>query len=339
MDNPSLRPAMARRLYRRAVATGSIVLPAVPGMIDDYVTMCDRVFTGLGAPFNAEQLAQLRSVLEGQLAKAFAASPRSEIVITYDSPVGLVVNYRVKAQWASLEAAYDHWVATRQPPLFGTEPDARVWKLAMAASDPASFPILDIGAGTGRNAVALARRGHPVDAVEMTAKFADLIRQEAERESVSVRVIQRDVFTTTDDLRRDYRLMLLSEVAPDFRTTDQLCSVFALAAECLAADGFLVFNAFLARDGYTPDDAARELGQQCYTGIFTREEIASAATGLPLVIESDDSVYEYEKAHLPATAWPPTTWYAGWVSGQDVFDVAREASPIEMRWLVYRKKA
>ena len=54
MDNPSLRPAMARRLYRRAVATGSIVLPAVPGMIDDYVTMCDRVFTGLGAPFNAE---------------------------------------------------------------------------------------------------------------------------------------------------------------------------------------------------------------------------------------------------------------------------------------------
>jgi hypothetical protein len=96
---------MARRLHRRAIAGGSIVLPAVPGMIDDYVTMCDRVFTGIGVSFNAEQLGQLRGVLAGQLAAAFAASPRSEIVITYDSPMGLTVNYHVKAQWASLEAA------------------------------------------------------------------------------------------------------------------------------------------------------------------------------------------------------------------------------------------
>ena len=32
-------------------------------------------------------------------------------------------------------------------------------------------------------------------------------------------------------------------------------------------------------------------------------------------------------------------WYAGWVSGQDVFDVPREQCPIEMRWLVYQKPA
>ena len=337
MTEPSLRPAMARRLHRRAVVTGSIVLPAVPGMIDDYVTMCDRVFTGIGVSFNAEQLAQLRAVLEGQLAVAFAASPRSEIVITYDSPMGLTVNYHVKAQWSSLEAAYDNWMATRQPPLFGTEPDARVWSLATAASDPAGFPILDVGAGTGRNALPLARRGHPVDAVEQAPTFAATIRQEAERESLPVRVIERDVFATTDDLRRDYRLMLLSEVASDFRTTDQLRGVFALAAECLATGGLLVLNAFLAKSGSTPDAAARELGQQCYTAIFTRAEIAAAATGLPLDLESDDSVYDYEKSHLPATAWPPTSWYEGWVSGQDIFDVPRDASPIELRWLVYRK--
>lgn len=84
-------------------------------MLDDYVTVCDRVFTGIGVSFNADHLGQLRGVLAGQLATAFAASPRSEIVITYDSPVGLMVNYHVKAQWASLESAYDHWVATRQP--------------------------------------------------------------------------------------------------------------------------------------------------------------------------------------------------------------------------------
>ena len=43
--NPSmLREAMARRLYRRAVVTGQITVPAVPSMIDEYVKMCDNVF-------------------------------------------------------------------------------------------------------------------------------------------------------------------------------------------------------------------------------------------------------------------------------------------------------
>jgi tRNA1(Val) A37 N6-methylase TrmN6 len=39
--------------------------------------------------------------------------------------------------------------------------------------------VLDIGGGTGRNALALARRGHPVDVVESTSKFADMIRADA----------------------------------------------------------------------------------------------------------------------------------------------------------------
>lgn len=93
----------------------------------------------------------------------------------------------------------------------------------------------------------------------------------------------------------------------------------------------------LARPGYIPDNAARELGQQVYTTIFTRDELTNAAGLLPLALVGDDSVYEYEKTHLPDGAWPPTTWYAGWVSGLDVFDVERETCPIEMRWLVYQK--
>lgn len=328
---------MVRRLHRRTVASGSLVLPAVPAMIDDYVEMCARIFMGVGVPFNDDQLSHLRVVLEGQLAAAFAASPRSEIVITYDSPIGLTLNYHVKAQWASLESTYNHWVATRQPPYFGTEPDARVCALVAAVKDPADCPILDIGAGTGRNTLPLARRGHSVDAVELVPKFADVIRGEVERESLAVRIILRNVFDSTQDLRRDYGLILLSEVVSDFRNLDQFRAVFKLASERLATGGVLVLNTFLARDGYTPDAAARELSQQCYSAIFTREEIANAVSGLPLVLESDDSVHDYEKADLPATAWPPTSWYENWVSGLDVFDVAREASPIELRWLVYRK--
>ena len=336
LSRPVLHDAMARRLYRRAVVSGQIRLPAVPGMLDEYVTMCDTVFAGVGVRFKPEELAALRDVLEGELVKAFEASPRSEIIISYDSPVGTVLNYHVRPEWWSIDGAYNNWVATREPPLFGTEPDARVWTLSGEAADPTGHWVLDIGAGTGRNALALARRGHPVDAVEMTAKFAESIRADAQRESLDVRVIERDVFGGADDLRSDYQIILLSEVVSDFRSTQQLRDLFGLAAHHLAPGGRLVFNAFLPRDGYQPDDAARQLGQQAYTSIFTWDEMSNAAAGLGLQLVSNESVYDYEKAHLPAGAWPQTSWYANWVDGLDVFDVAREASPIEMRWLVYQ---
>jgi SAM-dependent methyltransferase len=346
MDNPPLRSAnatvrdaMNRRLHRRSVVNGKITLSAVPGMIDQYMTMCETLFATVGRPFTAEQLAHVREVLEGQPAEAYANSPRSNIVISYDAPVGTVLNYHVKAEWWTVEGAYEKWISTREPPLFGTEPDARVWALANQAADPTAHRVLDIGGGTGRNTLALARRGHPVDVVEMTPKFADVIRAEAEREALNVRVIERDIFSTEDDLRRDYRLILLSEVVSDFRTTHHLRAVFELATQCLVGGGHLVFNAFLARPGYTPDEAACELGQQCYTTIFTAQELSSASSGLPLQLVADDSVYEYERAHLPEGSWPPTSWYADWVSGRDVFDMPREECPIEMRWLVYQKPA
>jgi SAM-dependent methyltransferase len=338
IDRPrQLTDSLVSRLYRRSEVSGEITLPAVPAMLDEYVKMCVTLFTGVGKPFSAEQLAHVRAVLEDQLAQAFAASPRSEIVISYNAPVGQSLSYNIRPQWWTLEAAYENWVSTREPPLFGTEPDARVWALAAEASDPKSVRVLDIGGGTGRNALALARRGHPVDVVELTPKFADMLRTDAARELLNVRVIQRDVFSSLEDLRFDYQLILLSEVVSDFRTTQQLRGIFELAALCLAPGGRLVFNAFVARPGYIPDDAAIQLGQQVYTGMFTQRQMAAAASELPLELIADDSAYEYEKANLPDGAWPPTSWYANWASGLDLFEVERESSPVELRWLVYRK--
>ncbi len=332
-----LREAMIRRLYRRSAAEGTLRIPAIPSLIDEYVQLCGNICASLGVWYTAEQSSQLRKALEAELVKAFKASPRSDIVISFHAPFGTGVNFRVKAEWRTIEADYDQWVAFRAPPLFGSEADARVLALAGDAADPTTARVLDVGAGTGRNALALARRGHPVDAVEMTPKFADVIRSEAESESLGVRVIQSDVFTAMEGVRDEYQLVVVSEVVSDFRTTHELRGMFELAADCLAPGGRLVFNTFLARDGYIPDGAALELGQQCNSMTFTREQVTSAAAGLPLELVSDDSAYEYEKAHLPAGAWPPTGWFEGWASGLDVFDVERGESPIELRWLVYRK--
>ncbi|GFG80442.1 hypothetical protein MPRG_37180 [Mycobacterium paragordonae] len=331
------KDAMRRRVSSRSVVTGELSLPAIPNMLDEYVKMCSNIFAGVGRQFNDEELAHLRTVLQNQLAEAYSISHRSNIVVSYNAPVGPTLHYQVNARWFTVAEAYENWIATREPPLFGTEPDARVWALANEAPDARSHPVLDIGAGTGRNALALARRGHPVDVVELTPKFAEIIRSQAWAENLDLRVIVRNVFETTDDLRQDYQLILLSEVVSDFRTTQQLRGLFELAAKCLAPGARLVFNAFLPRHGYELEDAAREFGQQAYTSMFSRQEVSTACEGLPLELVADDSVYEYEQANLPTGAWPPTSWYADWVSGLDVFPVGRDKSPIEMRWLVFRK--
>ncbi|WP_233214665.1 bifunctional 2-polyprenyl-6-hydroxyphenol methylase/3-demethylubiquinol 3-O-methyltransferase UbiG [Mycobacterium sp. 4858] len=336
-DPSMLHEAIVRRLYRRSMAEGHIRVPAVPALIDEYVQLCGNVCATLGVWYTPEQSSQLRATLEAELAKGFKASPRSDIVISFNAPFGTSVNFRVKAEWRSLDADYDEWVAVRPPPLFGTEPDARVLALAAEAPDPTTYRVLDVGAGTGRNALALARRGHPVDAVEMASKLADVMQSEAEREALAVRVIQSDVFTAMESVHEEYQLMVLSEVVPDFRTTHELRGMFELAAACLAPGGRLVFNAFLPREGYVPDNVAMELGQQCNTMIYTRDQMAGAADGLDFELVADDSAYEYEKAHLPEGGWPPTGWFEGWANGLDVFDVDRERSPIELRWLVYEK--
>lgn len=336
-DPSTLNDALTRRLYRRSVVTTQITVPAVPALLDEYVAMCGNVFATAGVQYTAEQSAQLRSVLAAELVKAYTASHRSNIVISFHAPFGITMNYRVTSESVTIAGNYDGWVSTREGPLFGTEPDARVWALAGEAGHPAAYPVLDVGAGTGRNALALGRRGHPVDAVEMSPKFADIIRSAAQRESLPVRVMDGDVFDTMDGVRRDYQLIVLAEVVPDFRSTGELRGIFELATDCLGPGGRLVFNAFLAHPGYIPDSAAIELGQQCNTMIFTRDELTTAAGGLPLELISDDSAVEYEKANLPATAWPPTEWFEGWANGLDVFDLDRDASPVELRWLVYQK--
>ena len=328
---------MTRRLERRIACEGQLSLPAVPGMLDDYTSRCEQVFAALGRKLSEAEREQLKNNLASQLEVAFARSQRSSITVTYHAKVGGLLNYHVVPQFSSIEQTYEGWVNARKPPYFGIHPDAKAIAVAQQALSPQASHVLDIGAGTGRNALPLARRGHPVDAVELTPKFAELLGQTARQEGLSVRVICSDVFQAGHELRQDYQLMLVSEVVSDFRSVQQLRALLALAAERLAIGGKLVLNAFVARDHYSADDAVREFAQQVYSFYLTRPELTEASRGLPLLLESEESAHDYEKSHLPANAWPPTAWYPEWSAGQDVFDTPREDCAIDLRWLVFRK--
>lgn len=337
MGTDPVRRALSGRVDNLIRVGGEMTFPGVPALLDQYTDKCVTAFAEMGRRFNVEERGYLRSVLSRALDEAWEFSQRSSITIAYRSQSAGPLDYRVTVNRVTLEQAYDDWIAHREPPLFGSDADARVLAAAAAMAEPA--PVLDIGSGTGRNAFALARRGHQVDAVEPAATFADTMRTQASREALNVRIIQADAFSADASLRQDYGLIVLSGVVSEFRTAAQLRALFELAARSLAAGGHLVFNAFLARDGYLPDEAARQFAQHSYSGFFTRGEVADAATGLSLEPVSDDSVHDYEKANLPDGAWPPTGWYVNWVTGKDVFGLDREDCPIDLRWLVFRKSA
>lgn len=328
---------MLERVTQRIATTGSIKLPAVPGLVDEYVRLCAAVFGASGRGFRRDELEQAKLLLAERLKSAFAGSVRSKIEIAFEAESARPLSFVVSEDVRSIPDAYERWVGSSDAPLFGAHPDARVLAVAEANRDPAQAPILDFGAGTGRNALGLARLGYPVDAVEITPKFVEILRQAAVAERLDVRVISEDVLQSSASLRRDYQLVFASEVVPDFRGVADLRQLFELAAEVLTEGGVLLFNVHLCAKGYNPERSARELAQQCYSNPYTPSEVLQAASGLPFTLTRNDSVLEYEREHLPPQLFPPTPWYVNWTKGLDVYELDDAQCPIEMRWLTFEK--
>ena len=314
------------------------MLPAVPHMLDDYVTRFEQVFAAMGRRLNEAERQHSRGVLAEQLGIAFSKSQRSSIIMSYSAGVAMPLRYSVTAQHPDLSATYEHWVDTRKPPFFGAHADAKVLAVAREATNAVDCPVLDVGAGTGRDALAVARLGHTVDAVELTPKVVEILRDTAAQESMPLRVICEDVFRSSGLLRRDYWLIIVSEVVSDFRSVAEWRALLELAARHLRNGGKLLVNVFVAHNGLCVEDlATREFAQQVFSFFMTPAELAAATRGLPLELVPSASVDDYERGNLPADAWPPTPWYEEWVSGQDIFDLPREASPVTLMWLVLEK--
>lgn len=339
--DPVLRQAILRKVPTRVVGRGEIVMPAVPALVDHYVDLLNQTWKALGRIFTQAELDYLRQVMNTQAEDAFKLSPYSRLCVCYETdPLPKTsLTWTVTTRPSTIEAEYAEWVATRTPPLFGEHPDAKVLDLAKTLGDPKDSPVLDVGAGTGRNTLPLARLGHPADAVEIAPALAAILRDTAASEQLAVEVYEGDILDPAIPVPTNhYKMVVLAEViASHFRSTEQVRGLFAAANRVLAPGGLLVFSAFVAHDGYKPDDFARQLSQVMWCCLFTKGQLLEAASSLPFELLSNESTHDYEKAALPAEHWPPTGWYEAWSAGRDLFDLSPSKSPMELRWLVYRK--
>jgi 2-polyprenyl-3-methyl-5-hydroxy-6-metoxy-1,4-benzoquinol methylase len=313
----------------------------VPALLEHYVKILDQLWESVGRKFTAPELDEFRQSLSARLEQAYAVSSSAKVVVSYecDPAPKTSLTWKVVALAASFEEEYQHWVDTRTAPLFGKNADAKAVDVARSLGVPSDVSVLDVGAGTGRNSLPLAREGFAVDALEPAPALVKVLTEAATAESLSLGVVVGNVLDEALVLpRATYRMLLLSEVvASHFRSVEQLRKLFETAARLLEPGGVLVLNAFLSDSGYKPDDFARQLSQVLWCVLFTRRDFEVAMQGLPFERVTDEPAADYEREHLPEGLYPSTGWFEGWSGGQDLFDLPAERAPMELRWLVYRK--
>lgn len=322
-------------------ANGELSFPATPSMVEHYLKVLNNFFASLSRGFTADELARLREILVRNLENAYADSPHSRVVIRYqtETPPHPGISYTVSMLPVSIADEYEKWVHTRSAPLFGSHADAKILHAAAELGAPADVPVLDVGAGTGRNSLPLARAGYPTDALELAPALVAELRKAVVAENLPIGIYEGDVLDESLGVPLGkYKLVALAEViASHFTSVAQVRALATRIADLLAPGGVLLFNAFVATGGFEPDRAVREVSHISWCCAFTRRELAQAMEGLPFASVADESVHDFEHEHLPPTAWPPTGWFVNWSQGSDLFDIPPGRAPVELRWLSYRR--
>ena len=155
-----LRAALVRRLSHRIVGSGEVVFPAVPALVDHYLEILEQTAGALGRPFSDGREGLRRLLLE-KLEWGFRRSSSSTVRVRYaTSPAPkLGMDWTVSPHELTLDDQYREWPRRTTAAAFrnrsGRTPHA-------ARADPRAAGVhscLDVGAGTGRNTLPLARAG------------------------------------------------------------------------------------------------------------------------------------------------------------------------------------
>jgi len=104
------------------------------------------------------------------------------------------------------------------------------------------FRILDIGCGTGRHALELARRGYKVTGIDLSERQISIARQKAEKENLDVKFARADARELDFKDEFDLVIMMCEGGFPLMETDEMNFMILRNAANALKKGGKFIFT-------------------------------------------------------------------------------------------------
>jgi hypothetical protein len=166
------------------------------------------------------------------------------------------------------------------------------------------------------------------------------LQKAASEEQLPVTVVERDFLSPECALERGrYRLGVISEVLTHFGRLESIRTAFSKLADALSPGGIVVANVFVANHSYRPEPLAKQIAELVWSCFYTQPELDFITAELPFEQIADEPVLDYEKERQSPKNWPPTFWFEDWANGRNVFETSPGIfPPIELRWLVFRRR-
>jgi SAM-dependent methyltransferase len=244
-----------------------------------------------------------------------------------------------------VDSLYSH------PVLYASVNDGRTHDLPryLALAAAADGEVLELGAGTGRVTLSLARAGHRVVALERETEMCSLLEERLVREPDEVRgrvtVVTADA--TSLALHRRFSLVLCAYNGIAHQLTFPARRAFLeRVGEHLTDGGLFAFDTRLPNpqllaggSGYVPWLRHPEYGDVCRAVETTRYEPTTQVLEITMVVTPVSSERQPEHTHLsmrlcPAEQWHEELTLLGWdvlagdTVGEDVYWKCRRSGAI-----------